>query len=107
MNVADLAEELGLEAEELRRLILTFLEATEQDLLLLSRAFSEGDAQKLGATAHQIKGAAANLELDEIAEAAKAIEEKARSGIIEDPAAPIQLIHDRLELIRTQISAKG
>jgi two-component system sensor histidine kinase/response regulator len=106
MNITSLAEELGLEVEEVHRLVLTFLESTEQDLLMLGQAFSKGDAEKLRDIAHHIKGAAVNLELNEIAEAAKGIEDKARSGILEDPAANMTMIQNRLELIRTRISAK-
>lgn len=107
MDITTLAEELGLEEEDVRRLVKTFLETTAQDLLLLDQAFSQRDAEKLRASAHHIKGAAGNLELNVIAEAALAIEEKARSGIIEDPAVPIQLIRERLDLIRAQLSVEG
>jgi len=106
MDIKSMAEELGLEAEEMRRLVLTFLESTEQDILLLGQAFAEGDAEKLRAAAHHIKGAAANLELNEIAEAAKGIEDKARSGILEDPAAQAKVIQDRLDTIRNQVAVE-
>jgi HPt (histidine-containing phosphotransfer) domain-containing protein len=103
MDIPTQAEEFGMDEEDVRRLYLTFLESTEQDLILLDQAFTEQDAEKLRATAHQIKGAAGNLELEVIAEAARRIEEKARCGIIEDPAAHIAHIRTRLELIRTQL----
>jgi HPt (histidine-containing phosphotransfer) domain-containing protein len=106
MDVSILAEELGLEVDEVRRLLLTFLESTEQDLLLLERAFSEGDAEELRAVAHHIKGAARNLELNGIAGTAVEIEDKARSGILEDPASSIQFIRSRVESIRTQVSSR-
>lgn len=106
MDMKRMAEELGLEAHEVRRLVLTFLESTEQDMLLLGQAFSEGDAEKLRAAAHHIKGAAANLELNEIAEAAKGIEDKARSGILEDPAAQLKMIQKGLDTVRNQIGAE-
>lgn len=106
MDIATLARELGLEEVDVRRLILSFLDSTEQDLVQLDRAFSERDAEQLRAIAHHIKGAAGSLELNEIAEAAQAIEEKVRSGNIDDPAAPIKLIRSRLDMIRTQLSTK-
>jgi HPt (histidine-containing phosphotransfer) domain-containing protein len=106
MDIAALADEFGLEEEDVRRLVKTFLDSTEQDLVLLREAFSERDGEKLRATAHHIKGAAGNLELHEIAEAARKIEEKARTGIIEDPAASIEFISGRLDLIRTQLPPK-
>jgi HPt (histidine-containing phosphotransfer) domain-containing protein len=104
MDIAALARELGLDEEDVRRLVHTFLDSTEQDLVQLGRAFSEKDAVQLRATAHHINGAAGSLELNEIAEAALAIEEKVRAGIIEDPAAPIKLMRSRLEMIRSQLS---
>jgi HPt (histidine-containing phosphotransfer) domain-containing protein len=107
MDIATLAEELGLEVQDVLRLIRTFLDSTEQDLVLLGQAFSDEDAEQLRAAAHHIKGAAGNLELSEIAEAALAIEEKARCGIIEDPTAPIKLIRSRLDSIRAQLSPDG
>ena len=103
MDIPTQAEEFGMEEEDVRRLYLTFLESTEQDLILLDQAFTEEDAEKLRATAHQRKGAAGNLELEVIAEAARRIEEKARCGVIEDAAAHIAHIRTRLELIRTQL----
>jgi HPt (histidine-containing phosphotransfer) domain-containing protein len=107
MDIATMAEELGLEVEDVLRLIRTFLDSTEQDLVLLGQAFSDKDAEHLRVTAHHIKGAAGNLEFSEIAEAALAIEEKARCGIIEDPAAAIKLIRSRLDSIRAQLLPDG
>ena len=106
MDITTLAEDLGLEEEDVRRLVLTFLDSTEQDLVQLTQAFSDQDADKLRKTAHHIKGAAVNLELSEIAEAALVIEEKAGCGIAEDPAAHIAHIRNRLDMIRCQLSLK-
>ena len=106
MDITTLAEDLGLEEEDVRRLVLTFLDSTEQDLVQLTQAFSDQDADKLRKTAHHIKGAAFNLELSEIAEAALAIEEKTGCGIVEDPAAHIARIRTRLDVIRFQLAVK-
>jgi HPt (histidine-containing phosphotransfer) domain-containing protein len=106
MDIESMAEDLGLEVEEVHRLVLTFLDSTEQDILLLSRAFSDGDAEKLRSAAHHINGAAANLELYEIAEAAKGIEDRAHSGILEDPAAQLEMIRNRLDTIRNRMAAE-
>jgi HPt (histidine-containing phosphotransfer) domain-containing protein len=105
MDIAAMAAELGLEEEDVRGLVRTFLDSTEEDLVQLRRAYSEGDAEKLGSIAHHIKGAAANLELSEIAEAALAIEEIARAGITEDPAGLVDRIHNRLGVIRGELTS--
>jgi HPt (histidine-containing phosphotransfer) domain-containing protein len=106
MDITALAAELGLKEEDVRRLILTFLDSTEQDLVLLGEAFSERDAEKLHATAHHIRGAAGNLELNEIAEEARKIEEKASGGVIEDLSDSISFINSRLDMIRTDLPLK-
>ena len=104
MDIETLAAELGLEEEDVRRLVLTFVDSTEQDLELLGEAYCAKDVEQLRATAHHIKGAADALELNGIAEAAGSIEERACSGIIEDPAGSIKLIRSRLDSIRAQLS---
>lgn len=106
MDIQNLAGELGLEEQEVRRLFQTFLESTEKDLVLLDQAFTEQDEEKMRAAAHHIKGAAGNLELEVIAEAARRIEEKARRGRIEDPAVHIANIRRQLESISTQLSSE-
>ena len=106
MDIPTLAEEFGLEEQEVRRLFQTFLESTEKDLVQLGQAFSEQDAETMQAAAHHIKGAAGNLELEVIAEAARRIEEKVRRGRIEDPAVHIANIRRQLESISTQLSSE-
>ncbi|UCF99640.1 MAG: Hpt domain-containing protein [Spirochaetaceae bacterium] len=103
MDLPSLAEELGLEVADVRRLVLTFAEATEGDLMRLELAFTDRDVEQLRRTAHHIKGAASNLEFTEIAAAALAIEDKARSGILEDPANSIARIRGELNSIRIQL----
>jgi HPt (histidine-containing phosphotransfer) domain-containing protein len=104
MDLATLADDLGLEEEDVRRLILTFLDATEQDLVELDRSFSEQDAEKMRETAHHIKGAAGNLEFSEIARMALELEDEARSGMIADPTDRIASIKSRLSTIRSELS---
>jgi HPt (histidine-containing phosphotransfer) domain-containing protein len=104
MDIRALAEELGLEEADAQRLITTFLESTEQDLIQLAQAYADQDAEQLRQTAHHIKGAAGNLELNVVAAAAQVIEEKSRSGILEDPAVQIKLIRGELDSIRAQLS---
>jgi HPt (histidine-containing phosphotransfer) domain-containing protein len=104
MNISVMAAELGLEEEDVRRMVRTFLDSTEEDLMRLSRAYSEGDTGKIGTIAHHIRGAASNLELPEIAEAALGIEKNARSGLGEDPAGLVERIRSRLGVIRTELA---
>jgi HPt (histidine-containing phosphotransfer) domain-containing protein len=104
MDIAALAEELGLEEADARHLVLTFLQTTEQDLLLLEQAVVRRDAELLRQSAHQIKGAASNLECTAIASATLAIEEKARSGFFQDALAEIDTIRKEVSALRAQMN---
>jgi HPt (histidine-containing phosphotransfer) domain-containing protein len=103
MDITSLAEELGLEETDARRLVETFLEATEQDLLLLNRAMSDRDSERIRRTAHHIKGAASNLELSAVTAAALRIEETACSGRFEEAALQIPVIRSELHRIRAEL----
>jgi two-component system sensor histidine kinase TorS len=104
MDMASWAEELGMEEADARRLVSIFLDTTERDLLLLQEAISARDAEKVRSTAHHIKGAAGNLDLDLIARAALELEEKAGSGVFEAEAPQILLIRGELQSIRAALS---
>jgi HPt (histidine-containing phosphotransfer) domain-containing protein len=80
MDIERLSRELGFDRETTLRLLDSFVKSTEKDLAQLESAVAAGDAAGAGRAAHHIKGAAANLELAEIAEAAKAVEAAARAG---------------------------
>jgi two-component system sensor histidine kinase TorS len=100
MDITSWAEELGMEEADARRLMNIFLQTTERDLLLLQEAISARDADRVRSTAHHIKGAAGNLELQLIARAALELEEKAGSGVFDEEAPQIPLIRGELESIR-------
>lgn len=107
MEITRLAEELGLAVEDVRSLVLTFLDSTDGDLLLLERAYSQQDAEQVRRIAHHIKGAACNLELTAIAEAALAVEEQAGSGVLLDPSSLVALIRTEMDSIRTRLERGG
>jgi len=106
MEIKVLAEELGLEENDALRLVQTFIETTEQDLLLLERAFADQDADQVRKLAHHIKGAASNLELTDITEAALAIEEKARSNLLEDTERQLTAIRSGLDSMRAEMASR-
>ena len=105
MDIKALAEELGLEENDALRLVQIFIEATEQDLLLLERAFADQDADQVRKLAHHIKGAASNLELTVITEAALAIEEKVCSNLLEDTEPQIAAIRSGLDSMCTELTS--
>ena len=79
----DLAEGLaraGDDREFYRELLELFLEDARQRLTLLESALAAGDLREVAATAHSIKGAAANLAAGRAREIAYAIESGGRAG---------------------------
>jgi HPt (histidine-containing phosphotransfer) domain-containing protein len=106
MDIKDLAEEFGLEENDVLRLVQTFIETTEQDLLLLAQAIADQDADQVRRVAHHIKGAGNNLELTDIAEAALAIEEKGRLNMLENTELQIAAIRSGLDSVREGLISK-
>jgi HPt (histidine-containing phosphotransfer) domain-containing protein len=80
MDIKECAENLGLEKEEFIELLILFVETARTDLDKLETALSETDGNQAVAAAHSIKGAAANLGLTVLHEAAKEVEHLARRG---------------------------
>jgi HPt (histidine-containing phosphotransfer) domain-containing protein len=74
MDINKCAENLGLEKEEFVELLVLFVETAHADLDKLQRALSVMDGNQAMAVAHSIKGAAANLGLTALYEAAKEAE---------------------------------
>ena len=107
MNISVLADELGLEEEDVRDLVRLFLDSTEQDLERLAQAYASGDAELLRSTAHHVKGAAGNLEVNGVAAEALAMEQAAASGDLEDPAPRIDRIRTELEALHAQLEPNG
>jgi len=84
MEVKTLAENLGLEVEEFNELFELYRETTFSDLEELKFAISNGDAEMVHEKAHSIKGASGNLGFDELYEAAKAIDDRARVNSLDE-----------------------
>jgi len=74
MDINECAENLGLDKEEFVELLILFVETAHADLDKLQTALSEMDGNQAVAAAHSIKGAAANLGLTALYEAAKEVE---------------------------------
>jgi HPt (histidine-containing phosphotransfer) domain-containing protein len=75
-----LARDLQLEPGPAAALAASFLDATREDLAGLHVAVRAADAKRVAALAHHIKGAAANLEVEDIRRRAEALEMRARAG---------------------------
>ncbi|MBW1668350.1 MAG: Hpt domain-containing protein [Deltaproteobacteria bacterium] len=86
-----LANEAGLEFEDVKEIVETYVETTYSDLLELKAALRTGDAEKTHRKAHSIKGSSRALGLTELSELAGRIDEgacennlRALSGLVQE-----------------------
>jgi HPt (histidine-containing phosphotransfer) domain-containing protein len=104
MNIERLSRDLGFDLETTRGLLSTFVQATESALAGLERAVAAGDAFGAAGAAHHIRGAAANLELVEVVEAAKTVEATARAGVVAGLDRQIAQIRAALAALQAGLS---
>ena len=103
MNLKELGLELGLEPDEIRELLVIFIETSGSDIDRLQQAIVEGDAKRVADAAHSIKGASANLGFNDIFSVAKSLEQKARENSLEGLTDEVLLIKDGLSKIEKSI----
>jgi HPt (histidine-containing phosphotransfer) domain-containing protein len=107
MDIEVLAEELGLEKAGALRIVRTFLDSTAQNLVQLTHALEEQDTDEVTRMAHHIKGAAGNLELTAISEAALMIEEQAKNKDLRGAEQQAATILKQLKALREELSLEG
>lgn len=102
-----IAEELGIEEEEVMEFLQDFLDYTEtEDLVGLTAALSSGDWDLMGKRAHSIKGAALNLKLVEVAGLSERIEKKGVAGDLEGVQELVDQLKNRLNGVREFVEKK-
>jgi len=99
MNFKELVENVGVEEEEYLELIELFIETGMSDLDTLYSAIKEKNAEKAANAAHSLKGAASNLGLIELYEAAMKIEEGILNNRLEETAEDVQVLKEKLDII--------
>jgi HPt (histidine-containing phosphotransfer) domain-containing protein len=99
MDINECAKNLGLEKEEFAELLILFIETAHADLDKLQTALSEMDGNQAVAAAHSIKGAAANLGLTALYEAAKEVECLAREEELSRIPAHINGLRGEIEVM--------
>jgi len=78
VDIENLANEFGFEVEDVKMLLMNFLQVTNSYLLELSKAIESEDFEKIAQNAHSIKGSSANLRLKGVSLVAKEIELNAK-----------------------------
>ncbi len=98
MNIKELAANLGLEEDEYRELIDLFAMTGTADFDKIRTAMDQGDSDGIMRSAHTIKGASANLGLEEVSETARYIELHAGDH-------PSDELRQAVQTLKTQIDA--
>ena len=84
MDVKALSENIGIDVETYVEILGMFYERTLEDMDMHPVALQEGKSDAAVRGAHSIKGAAANLGIEDISELAKEIEFKARDSMLNE-----------------------
>jgi len=107
MNLTALAENLDLEKEECLAIMELFIKTSTSSLNQLQLALGEGEAEKVMKCAHFIKGAASNLRLMNIVEAAKRMEMGASKKNLDGATEAVRTIKEELGRIAESLRAGG
>ena len=103
MNFEQMADNLMLDLEDFKDLVRFFLKVTGEDLARLDSAYDSADLAGATAAAHSIKGAAANLGFQAVADVAANIERLTRSGDASTVISGGEKILDLLNEIRSEL----
>lgn len=105
ITVEQLAEELGINHEDVVEFVMVFLDYTEnEDLPALLEGINSGDCEIVRKRAHSIKGAALNLLLPEISSLAERIEKMAASGNLADIKGIYLDILNNMQIVRQMLT---
>ncbi len=99
MDFLTLSRTLGIDIDVTLMLIDTWVVSLNEDVMILEAEISGGNLEKVIASAHKIKGASAQLGIDDAAEAAREIEMKAKAGSLEGLENGIALLLNRRDEI--------
>ncbi|HNY10378.1 MAG TPA: Hpt domain-containing protein [Candidatus Wallbacteria bacterium] len=83
MDFIKLSQSLGIDIDMTLLLIDTWIESLNEDVMILDAEISGGNLENVIASAHKIKGASAQLMIDDAAAIAREIEMKAKAGSLE------------------------
>jgi len=103
MNFEQMADNLMLDLEDFKDLVRFFLKVTNEDLARLENAYRSSDFAGASAAAHSIKGAAANLGFQDVADVAATIEHTTRAGDASLVISGSEHITDMLNEIRSEL----
>ena len=105
ITIEELAEELGIDREDVVEFISVFLDYTEnEDLPALINGIKIGDHEEVRRRAHSIKGAALNLMLSEVASLAAQLEKNSATGNLDDGPGLCTAILEKMKMVRAELT---
>ena len=99
MEFKELADNLGLEEEDILELVELFVETCSTDVPQLEKAIEQNNIQAVVELSHSLKGASGNLGFMNIFELAGGIETRAREEVIDGAQATVQAIKEAVSQI--------
>jgi histidine phosphotransfer protein HptB len=99
MNIAELAEAIGLNESEYLELIDLLIETSNADIAKAESAVGSADPDTAIRACHSIKGAAANMGLTEISDLAKQGEQMARHNALDQLSPLLQRLRTKLDAL--------
>jgi HPt (histidine-containing phosphotransfer) domain-containing protein len=100
MDVKALSENIGIDVETYVEILGMFYERTLEDMDIIQSALQEGKSDAAVRGAHSIKGAAANLGIEDISELAKEIEFKARDSMLNEIPVLMTPLREKVRLVK-------
>ncbi|MCG8619304.1 MAG: Hpt domain-containing protein [Desulfobacterales bacterium] len=83
MDFGEMASRLGIDREDFTELVELFITTTRSDMDKILGAMAGDNPADAAAAAHSIKGAAANLGFEDMADLAKTMEFRGKDGSLE------------------------
>ena len=99
MNIKKIAGDMDIEEEQYLKLLNIFFKAARSDMSKLQFAIEERNLDQIIYIAHQIKGAAINLDFGELFKMAERIEKDARDGEFEKIPEKFQKLRKMFEAV--------
>jgi len=91
MKLSEMAENLGIDEEDIRELLQLYMDTTKDDLTQLNEAIKANDINKAHEKSHSIKGASGNLTLTELYEIARDFDDNIRKNNLEGIESKIEM----------------
>ena len=90
MKISEVAENLGMEEDEIKELLELYVVTTRDDLAQLHAAVKVNDIARAHERSHSIKGSSGNLTLTELYEIAKDIDDSLLNNDMEGIEAKVE-----------------